>query len=141
MLRPILLAACALGLAAIALATPLACPSPCGVASNAVTGYIPAVAEVASGGTIVWSATDVQHVQVDHGPAFRDACLVTLASPFNGPDAARFEIVDGRLFATTASLGTLECVNAQPLPAGGFGLAYSCTLHATMRGTILVTPA
>lgn len=121
-----------------ALASPLRCADPCIVETN-FAGYFAPVVEVASGGTVVWRSTGGGHFQADSGLA--EACFLTEVQGGGDSDPARFDLVSGVLTATTQTLGTLACANAQPLLDGSVALPYECTIHANMRGVVLVAPA
>lgn len=118
-------------------ATPLACADPCEIAASDM-GYVPPLAETASGTTLRWSTPDHTHAQVDTGRA--DACLGSVASP-GAPGTATFVIRDGALFATSELGQELPCGNAVALPGGSFALPYRCALHPTMQGTLVVSAA
>lgn len=127
-----------LALSALAVASPLRCADPCVVTANNA-GYQPPVVEVASGDSVVWRSNGGGHIQSDFGQS--DACFVTFVESGGESGAARFDIVNGALWANTTDLGDVECGNAKALPTGDFVLPYECTIHPNMRGTILVQQA
>lgn len=122
----------------LAIASPLRCADPCVVDTN-YSGYLPPIVEVGSGGSVVWHSSGGGHIQADTGIA--PSCFVTIVEGGGDSGAARFDIVDGALWANTTDLGDQECFNAKKLPTGSFLLPYECTIHANMRGTIVVEPA
>lgn len=121
-----------------ALATPLRCDDPC-IVETSYAGYMPALVEVASGGTVVWRSVGGGHFQADHGTS--PECFVTGVEGGQDSDPARFDLAGGVLTATTQAFGTVECGNAVALPDGSVALPYECTIHPNMQGMVVVAPA
>lgn len=116
-----------------------ACSGTCTVGA-AGTGYTPPVLVVHSGSDVVWHSNDVGHVQRDTGqPLGSPAACFSVASP-GGSDssAVTFDLDGSTLTATVGGVST-TCANAVATDAGAV-LAYHCTLHPNMRGTIVVVP-
>jgi len=126
------------GIATLAAATPLACTSSC-VIDAATTGYSTAVFDVKAGTPLVWRSTDIGHIQQD-GVTGSGGCLSVPVS--GGADSAPvvLTLAGGQLLGSVDSAPAEPCANAQALPDGSFALPYFCRIHATMRGTLVVSP-
>lgn len=129
-------------LLALALAAPLAgaavasCSGTCTITA-ATAGFTPAVLQLASGASIVWTSTDINHVMDETKTTGGDACFDAIAAGHGSSDPVRFDLVAGALVATQAD-ATMTCTNAVVTPAG-VALPYHCLLHPGMRGSIVVT--
>lgn len=131
--------ALAFALVPFAAALPGACADPCEIAGDGTFGYNPAVAPIASGSSVVWTAEDYGHLTVD-GRGFLDGsefCFEVWHSPEEPSPAVQFDLTDGVLYATTAGV-TEACASAVATPAGA-ALPYFCALHPTMHGVLVVT--
>jgi len=103
----------------------------------ASTGYTDPVTVVASGSAVTWHSTDVSHVQRETStPLGSPASCFNASSGSSDSDPVTFAINGGVLEATTGST-TKTCANAVPV-AGGFLLAYHCSIHANMNGVLFV---
>lgn len=129
-----------LGLIAIASvvpATPLACSANCTIGSSS-TAFNPPVLEVASGSSVVWTSSDIGHVNAD-GILASDACFIVEYSTEAPSNPTTFKIVGNTLTATVGA-ETLTCATAQALPGGSFLLPYYCVIHTPMRGALVISP-
>lgn len=103
-------------------------------------GYTPAATVIASGTAVVWRASDTMHITEDGGaPGTPDPCFLVFHAPGEDSEAVRFDIVDGRLVATSGGVAT-DCGNAAAMPDGSHALPFYCVLHPPMRGALVVTP-
>lgn len=126
------LAAAIVVLALAPLAAAAVCAPACAVASTE-RAYLPAVLVVASGSTVTWTDAD----NLGHSATDRAGFCFNVRFPPGGSGSARFDVVDGALYATDAS-GTSECFAATRTPAGAFLLHYECLYHANMEADLLV---
>lgn len=125
----------ALALLAVLAATPAAagaCVPSCEVGSTELA-YLPPATLVQSGSVVTWSDTD----GVGHSATDRVAFCFHVFYPPHGSGSARFDVVDGVLFATDGS-GTAECTSATRTPDGAFALLYECLYHPNMEARLLV---
>lgn len=133
------LLALALALVPLASGLPGSCADPCVIASDGTFGYTPPAAVLASGGSVVWTSNDYTHITRD-GRGLLDGanpCFFVDHYPDQPSTAVRFDIVGSALLATAGGT-TLPCLGAVATPAGAV-MPYFCTLHPTMRGTLVVT--
>ena len=116
-----------------------ACSGTCTVEASS-PGYSPPALVLHSGSDVVWHSTDVAHVQRDtaHPLGSPNACFSVTASGGGDSAPVTFDFDGTTLTATVNSVST-ACANAVVTDAGAL-LAYHCTLHANMRGTLLVVP-
>ncbi len=114
-----------------------ACSGTCTV-DAASTGYTPPMLILRSGSDVVWHSTDIGHVQRDTAQPVGSpaACFQVSSSGGGNSTPVTFDFDGTTLTATTNSVST-TCPNAVVTEAGAL-LAYHCTLHANMRGTLLV---
>lgn len=121
---------------------PATCADPCTVESTS-NAYLPPVAAIASGSSVVFSSGDIGHVTVE-GVALGETCFVAVASPESPPPPVTFRIVEGALRASYTDKGgayhDAACASAVALPGGAFALPYTCRIHSTMHGVLVVTP-
>lgn len=117
------------------------CSGTCTIDAATVTGYTPPLLALHSGSDVVWHATDIGHVQRDTAtPLGSPAACFAVASPGGGDSPpVTFEIAGSVLNATTGAT-TKTCANALPVAGEAFLVPYHCTLHANMRGFLLVVP-
>lgn len=117
---------------------PGTCASPCTIGAS-TTHYDPPLVVLANNSSVVWHSTDVGHIQRETStPVGSPAGCFTVTSPGNGNSpSVLFEVQGGVLNATSGSI-TRTCGNAVQVPGVGFVVAYHCTLHADMRGVIVV---
>lgn len=148
MIRTLLICAALLAItAAVATATsptpPTACTDSCHIESWG-GGYIAPVTQIASGAQVVWGSLDITHIQSQSPLQTPESCFSAVATPNDDAPPVRFDIQDGSVVATT-SLGTPdeeseECESVDFLPDGSAVLAYYCTLHPNMHGSLLIQP-
>ncbi|HUR69881.1 MAG TPA: hypothetical protein VM370_11605 [Candidatus Thermoplasmatota archaeon] len=121
-------------------AIPATCADPCMVSSSALAFVLPATT-IASGTSVSWISIDGGHVIADGvTPASSGSCLQHLG--YNAVDPttpATLTIVDGALVSTVDGRDA-TCTSATALPTGDIALPYFCTLHANMRGVLVVSP-
>lgn len=112
---------------------PLCLPS-CDVPSQTTGGFLPPVTFVQSGGEVTWSTLDSVHTASEE----TDLCFHVTYYP-GGAERARFEIVDGALFAANEGAELAECTAALTLPDRSFAIDYVCFYHpSSMTGKIVV---
>lgn len=123
---------------------PVTCGDPCDVAS-ASSNYSPPVATISDGASVRWvNADGVAHIHVETPVSAPGSCYRVVSTPGGPSPEVRFDITEDGLVATTAP-GTPDeeralCANAVGSPTTGYTLAYHCTLHPLMRGTLVVLP-
>lgn len=125
-----------MAIASVVPATPLACSQNCTIAGSS-TAYNPPVLELASGSSVVWTSTDIGHINAD-GVLNGDACFIAVYSTEDASSPTTFEIVGNTLEATVDG-ETLACNTASRLPDGSFVLPYYCVIHTPMRGALVIT--
>lgn len=119
------------------LADPVPCSSPCAVGAHSA-GYVPPVAVLANNSSVVWQGLDIGHIQRETTSPLDPSPCFTVSSPSGGNSTpVHFHVEGGALHATVNGT-TRSCDSAVGTGAAGFALAYHCTLHAEMRGTLLV---
>lgn len=129
----------ALALLPLAAAGPLSvvCGADCRI-DAASTGYSPVAAALPMGGSVTWHSTDITHVTRDQGvTAGAPACFEVGHVQFEDSPAVRFDIDGSALFATVEGV-TTKCASALVTPAAAV-LPYFCSLHPTMRASLVVT--
>lgn len=136
MRTPPLLLVALLALPAVT-ALPALCGSDCRIAASTFPGYDPPLAVLASGSTVTFHSTDIQHVTRDSGVGSPRCFLVGHEGGQDSPPV-RFDIVGGALVATAQGESAV-CGSAVGDGAGGYALQYFCVLHPLMRGGLVVT--
>lgn len=144
-MRALLIVGILLALAPTGATLPATCADPCTVTSD-VDLYTTPLAIVASGTTVTFTASSGSHVNVDgSGIGENGSCIATPSSASQDGNPYRLTIQDGALYAEGKDLlgvdGVRECLSATALPDGSFALPFHCTLHPSMRGSLVVTPA
>lgn len=116
-----------------------ACTGTCTVEAS-LAGYTPPLLVLHNGSSAVWHSVDVAHVQRETSHPLGDpsGCFSVVAP--GGRDSAPVQFTfDGTQVQANVSGITKTCENAV-VTASGALVPYHCTLHANMRGTILVVP-
>lgn len=118
-------------------ALPGACADPCTIEASSAPGYQPVVAAIASGASVVWRSTDVTHVTRDLRVGAGGACFEVRHAAGEDSILVRFDIEGASLVATVLD-ESIACRGAI-VSAAGATVTYFCTLHPTMRGTLVIT--
>lgn len=116
------------------------CSGNCTVLASSA-GYVLPVVVLHSGSNVTWHSIDIGHVQRETSQPLGSTAPCFVAPVAGGGDSApvQFDIAAGALTATVAGT-TATCLNAVPAAGQAFLLPYHCTIHANMRGALLVTP-
>lgn len=115
-------------------ALPIACADPCTVSASAVSGYTPAVVDLASGTSVLWTATDSSHPTTEYAGR-GEPCFFAVASATPPASPVKFDLAGGVVTAN----GT-PCTGAAVLPDGSALVSYHCLLHPNMNGVLRVEP-
>lgn len=125
-------------LAPLAAALPGVCADDCRIGSASFPGYEPVATIIANGASVTWFSTDNTHVQQDTPVGSSQTCFAVGAALGEDSLPVRFDIAGATLTATVDG-ETTTCRSAIGNAAGGFVVPYFCTIHPTMRGTLVIT--
>jgi plastocyanin len=116
------------------------CSGACTVDAAVLPGYSPALLVISNGTNVSWHATDIGHNQRETAtPLGSPTPCFSVPSPLGNDSLAVTFDASGSALTATWNGTTRACTNAIPLDDGAFLLAYHCTLHANMRGALVVT--